>query len=66
MQKEGKIATEKKVENLFIDKAETEKAVDAFVSAQIKDTETAELVAAFVKNALDGACVYFKPIVRKK
>ena len=66
MQRDGKIPTEKKIENLFLDRAETEKAVDAFVSSQIKDTKTAELVSAFVKNALDGACVYYKPIIRKK
>lgn len=66
MQKDGNIPTEKKVENLFLDRAKTEKAVDDFVCAQISDVDTAKLVAAFVKNALDGACVYYKPIIRKK
>ena len=52
--------------DMFLDREKTEKAVEAFVGEQIVDGELAVLVADFVKNALDGACVYYKPIIRKK
>lgn len=65
-QAQGKMPTSTKREDLFLDKDKTEKAVDNLVNEQIKDTEVAKLVSEFVKKALDGACVYYKPIVRTK
>lgn len=56
--------TERK--DIWLDRKETEKAIETFVNAQIRDTETAKLVVEYVKNIFDGACVYFKPIIRNK
>lgn len=65
-QKENKAPTSTTRKDLFLDKTATETAVDNLVNAQIKDTETAKLVAEYVKKVLDGGCVYYKPIIRKK
>ena len=66
LKQEGKIATHTEKKDLFLDKEKTEKAIDSLVAEQIKDDAICELVQEFVKKALDGACVYYKPIIRKK
>jgi len=67
LKKDNKIPTESLVVDLFIDKKETAKAVDALVNAQIADKETAVTVSAHIMKALDGACVFKKPpVIRKK
>lgn len=65
-QQNGKIPTSTKVQDVFLDRVKTEKAVEEIVKAQVDDKEIVERVIDFVKKALDGACVYYKPIVRKK
>lgn len=65
-QAEGKIPSQTKKEDIFLDRVKTEQAVDALVNEQVKDKDTANLIAEFVKKALDGACIYYKPIIRKK
>lgn len=63
---DGQPVSSAKAENLFLDRTATEKAVDTLVSEQIKDKATADMVAEYVKGVLDGGCVYYKPIIRKK
>lgn len=66
LKRNGKIVADATKDDLFLDRVATEKAVDAFVNEQIKDTETAKMVAEYIKRVLDGGCVYYKEIIRKK
>lgn len=52
---------------LFLDKAETKKAITAMVEELVMDIEYQPLVIEHIMTALDGACVFKKPpVVRKK
>lgn len=52
--------------DLWLEREKTEKAIAEMVTAQIADKDTAALVTEYLKKVLDGACVYYKPITRKK
>lgn len=68
LKQDNKIATNSIVENIFIDKETTRKAVEAIVNGQIKDDAvTAKAVINHMMSALDKACVFKKPpVVRAK
>lgn len=64
---ENKIPSSVETVELFLDKAETEKAVKTLVTNMVKDTEYAPLVVDHIMNALDGACIFKRPpVIRKK
>lgn len=66
----GKIATKTNVSELFLDKAQTEKAILDLVSNQLKPKgETDETIKAVVLHAmqsLDGAVIFKRPPIKRK
>lgn len=50
----------------FIDKAETEKAVAEMVDKLVDDNTVKYETVEHIMKALDGACMFYRPIVRKK
>lgn len=64
---DNKVAQESEIKELFLDKANAEKAVAAMVESMVADTVYRPLVTAHIMKALDGACAFKKPpVVRKK
>lgn len=57
---QNKVPQKVEEKEVFLDKAQTEKAVAEMVKAQIKDEQIAKMVIAFVNEKLDGACIYKK------
>ena len=49
----------------FIDKAETEKAVAEMVDKLVDDNTVKYETVEHIMKALDGACVFYRPIIRK-
>lgn len=62
----GTPVSESKTETLFLDKAETEKALAEFVARQVKEEAIRPAVVEHLMQALDGACVFYRPIKRNK
>lgn len=59
------VANVKRVD-YFIDKAETEKAVAEMVGKLVDDDTIQYETVKHIMKALDGACVFYRPIIRKK
>lgn len=50
----------------FLDKEETEKAITEMVNKFVDDKTIVIETVDHIMKALDGACVFYRPIVRKK
>lgn len=50
----------------FLDKEETEKAITEMVNKLVDDKTIVIETADHIMKALDGACVFYRPIIRKK
>lgn len=67
LKEENKTPSSVERADLFLDKAETKKAITEMVEKLVKDTEYKPLAVEHIMTALDGACVFKKPpVVRKK
>ena len=66
LKQEGKAPTQTEIKELFLDKAEVSKAISPVISAAVPDAEVAVLVLAHCMKALDAACVFRKPPVKRK
>lgn len=53
-------------ETVFIDKTIAEKHVTALVEEGIKDTAIRADIVKHIMTALDGACVFYKPPIKRK
>ena len=53
-------------ENVFIDTALAEKHVVELVNAGVKDESIRKAITEHIMNALDGACVFYKPPIKRK
>lgn len=54
------------VENVFIDKSVAEKHITALVEEGIKDAEIRADIIKHIMTSLDGACVFYKPPIKRK
>ena len=54
------------VKDLFLDKSKVLDGVNNLVDEQIKDVDIAKAVKEHIAKVLDGGCIFYKPIIRKK
>lgn len=59
------VANVKRVD-YYLDKVETEKAVTEMVDNLVDDDTIRRETVEHIMNALDGACVFYRPIIHKK
>lgn len=64
--KSGKVPTTKEVKEFFLDKNATRAEVIAMVNKLCDDIEVRDMVVNHIMDALDGACVFWKDLSRKK
>ena len=65
-QAQNKVPTHTERKDIFLDKAKVEEAIFNVIDEQIENDEDKESVFEFVRNALEGICIYYNPIIRKK
>lgn len=63
---ENKVPSSVKTVELFLDKAEVESTIIDMVHEMVDDSEYAALVINHIMSALDGACIFKRPPVKRK
>lgn len=65
-QEQNKVPTKTTRKDIFLDRNKIEVAMQNAIAEQITDNAEKELITKFVCKALEGICIYYNPIVRKK